>query len=387
MSSLSQVKYSTPDHLSRFVGEQVPRDARLMAARGMLPLPPADLLHTLFVLSRDPDQEIANTASQSLVRMPENILKTILGDKQTHPLILDFAARNLDSASPLHDVIALNPGAHDDTIVFQASLLRKELVDIISQNQTRILRRPDIVDVLAENMMMGQAQLERILKFLELEEKRAAKKAPVKPAVEVDIEELEEEEEEVSAVTEPGEDEEVAAVTDAASAWSRMTFDQDLLTDHKTETEEEEEDLETNLYKKIGSMPVSKKIKLALMGGAQARSILIKDSNKMVSASVLKSPRITESEIEGISRSKAVSDELIRMISGNREWTKSYQVKLNLVQNPKCPLSESMRLMNHLRDKDLRDLARSRNIPSQVAAQAKRLLARKEEKSKPGAKR
>jgi hypothetical protein len=59
---------------------------------------------------------------------------------------------------------------------------------------------------------------------------------------------------------------------------------------------------------------------------------------------------------------------------------------MNLVQHPKCPMAESMRFMNHLRDKDLRDIARSRNVPSQISAQAKRLLQRKEQKSKPGGK-
>ena len=62
------------------------------------------------------------------------------------------------------------------------------------------------------------------------------------------------------------------------------------------------------------------------------------------------------------------------------------QVKLNLVNNPKCPISESMRFMNFLRDKDLREIARSKSVPSQVATQARRMLQRKEQKSKPGAK-
>jgi len=386
MPSLSNIQYNIPENLLRYVGENVPQEQKMTAARGMLPLPPSDLVQVLFALSRERDPAIKDTARKSLLKMPENILKNVAENRNTHPLVLDLLARSVSPDSSLQEAISLNPTTHDETVAFQAGLPNKKVVDIISQNQIRMLRSPAIVDALAENVLTGQAQIDRIIKFVDMETQRAKKKKPGE-AMTVEIEEVEEEkpEEEVAAVTE-GDEEELGAVTIEESPWTAMTFDEDLLTDHKPETDEEEEVVEKNLTRKIMDMKVSEKIKLALTGGKQARSILIKDSNKMVSSSVLKSPRITESEIETISRSKSVSDEVIRMISSNREWTRSYQVKLNLVSNPKTPLPESMRFMNHLRDKDLRDLARSRNIPSQVATQAKRLLQRKELKARPGAK-
>jgi len=386
MPSLSNIQYNIPENLLRYVGENVPQEQKMTAARGMLPLPPSDLVQVLFALSRERDPAIKDTARKSLLKMPENILKNVAENRDTHPLVLDLLARSVSPDSSLQEAISLNPTTHDETVAFQAGLPNKKVVDIISQNQIRMLRSPAIVDALAENVLTGQAQIDRIIKFVDMETQRAKKKKPGE-AMTVEIEEVEEEkpEEEVAAVTE-GDEEELGAVTIEESPWTAMTFDEDLLTDHKPETDEEEEVVEKNLTRKIMDMKVSEKIKLALTGGKQARSILIKDSNKMVSSSVLKSPRITESEIETISRSKSVSDEVIRMISSNREWTRSYQVKLNLVSNPKTPLPESMRFMNHLRDKDLRDLARSRNIPSQVATQAKRLLQRKELKARPGAK-
>ncbi len=397
MPKLNELEYKLPEHLHRFAGPEVKPDAKTMAARGMLPLPPVDLVQVLFALTREEDEQLRQTASQSLLKMPENIIKTIASDKSTHPLILDFLARNLQAGSKIQEDIALNPSAHDETIVYQAGVGKKEVVDVISQNQTRILRCPAIVDELADNPYMGQAQLDRILKFVEMEERRSVKKrkeedkAEDKAAVSEGEEqaetgeETEEEEIEVPSVTQ--EEEEIGAVTEGEeSPWAAMTFDQELLKDHKAETEEQQEEVERNLSKKLMTMKTSEKIKLAMTGGKSARALLIKDANKIVSTSVLKSPRLTDSEVEGISRSKSLSDEVIRIVASNRDWTKSYQIKHNLATNPKTPVHDAMRFLNHLRDKDLRDIARSRNVPSQVATQAKRILQRKEQKQKPGGK-
>lgn len=383
MATLAGMQYQIPEHLARFIGPGLAKEAKLMAARGMLPLPPRDLIHVLFALSRDPDPALQETARQSMLKMPENILHGLLAEPNQHVLLLDFMARHLSPESPLQETIALNRVTSDETIVFQASLPNKRLVDIISENQLRLLRWPPIVDAISENPYLGQAQLDKIIKLVEMETRRTARLAKPGEAMEVEIEEIKEEE--IPPVTE----EEVATVTEdeaELSPWARMTFDHDLLRDHDVKSEEEEQEVETNLYRKVSNMKVAEKIKLALMGGKQARDLLIRDSNKIVATAVLKSPRITENEIENISRSRSVSDEVIRIIANNREWTRNYHVKLNLVQNPKTPMSEVMRFMNYLRDKDLADLSRSRNVSSQVAAQAKRMIARKEEKAKPKAK-
>lgn len=401
MPKLAQLKYEPPENLKRFAGPGVAREAKLLAARGMLPLPPRDLAYVLFSLTQETDPELKDPATKSLVKMPENILKQLLDDPKSHPLLLDFFAHNVTLDSPLQEAIALNRSTHDETIAFQATMTNKRLVDIISENQLRILRCPDIVDALSENPLTGQAQLDRILKFVALETRRAQKQAPAAEAMEVEIEEVEEpkaekaetgadsqpeEEEEVGAVTD--EDEEIGAVTlGEESPWAKMTFDTDLLKDHDTMSDEELAELETNLYKKVQNMKVSQKIKLAIAGGANARALLIKDSNKMVSCAVLKSPRITENEIEAFTKSRSLAEDVIRIIANSKEWTKSYQVKMNLVQNPKCPQADCMRFLNFLRDKDLKDIAKSKNVSSNVATQAKRMIQRKEEKSKPGQKK
>jgi len=380
MGKLQQQMFTVPPALLKFVGPEVPRAMRLTAARGTLPLPPKDLVNALFYLARDQDPEIKSLAEQSLLKLPPGVLNAVLSDPNTHPLILDFYARNLPQDSELQEVIALNRATDDETIIFQASLTNKKLIDIISNNQIRLLRGPEIVDTLAENPLTSPAMIDRIMKFLELEAKKKPeeKKPQVGEGMEVEIEEVieeEEEAEEIGPVTVEGEEVE--------NAWTRFSYTQDLLEEKEYESKEEQEKEEQNLYRKIQNMKVSEKIKLALVGNMQARGILIRDSNKLVATAVLKSPRITESEIESITRSRSVSEEVIRQIAHNKEWTRNYQIKLNLVNNSKTPISDALKFLNHLRDKDLQQVARSRNIPQPVVIAARKLLQTRQEKFKP----
>ncbi len=140
-----------------------------------------------------------------------------------------------------------------------------------------------------------------------------------------------------------------------------------------------EEDVPTaGSVQQIARMTVAEKIKLALTGGKEAREVLIKDSNKMVSMSVLKNPRITEDEVIKLTASKSTPDELLREVARNKEWLKNYRIKYNMVTNPKTPLHLSMRLMSHLFEKDLQKLAKSKNIPSALAVAARKVLEGKQ---------
>jgi hypothetical protein len=101
---------------------------------------------------------------------------------------------------------------------------------------------------------------------------------------------------------------------------------------------------------------------------------LIRDSNRLVAMSVVRSPAITDGEILAAAANRAVSDDVIRFIANSREHTKDYAVKQALVNNPKCPLASSLRLLNFLRPDDLKGVSRSRNIPGALATAAKKLL-------------
>jgi hypothetical protein len=129
-----------------------------------------------------------------------------------------------------------------------------------------------------------------------------------------------------------------------------------------------------SLFLQIQRMTMAEKIKLAMIGNKEVRGILIRDPTKATQVAVINNPRITDSEIERIASSKTVEDEVIRLILNNREWLKSYAVKLALVKNPKTPVKAALRLVPHLRSKDLKEVARSKGISNVVVVGAKKIL-------------
>ena len=129
-------------------------------------------------------------------------------------------------------------------------------------------------------------------------------------------------------------------------------------------------DTRASLFQKIQSMTVAEKIDLARNAPKEARTILLRDTNKVVQIAVITSPKITESEIIAIANNKQVSDEVLREIAMNREWLRNYQVRLALVNNPKTPLSIAMTQIPYINQRDLSMLAKSRAIPRPIIVAA-----------------
>jgi hypothetical protein len=139
---------------------------------------------------------------------------------------------------------------------------------------------------------------------------------------------------------------------------------------------EEEEEYKSK-YKLCQELGVGEKIKIALSGDKEWRSILLKDSNKLVSGAAIKNPRITEGEVLAIAKSKVQNDEIMRVICMNKEWLKNYQIRKALVENSKTPLPNALRFMSTLTEKDLAALAKSKNVGTVISTQARRILMSK----------
>ncbi|HTY22474.1 MAG TPA: DUF4388 domain-containing protein [Desulfomonilaceae bacterium] len=145
---------------------------------------------------------------------------------------------------------------------------------------------------------------------------------------------------------------------------------------HLPEWELSEAEFES-LYHRILQMGVGDKIKLALFGTKEARDLLVRDPNKIVALTVVKSPKILESEIETISKSRHVCEDVLRHIAGSKEWMRSYSIKTNLAFNAKTPVPIAMRLLPQLREGDLWKLAKSKNVSQVLAKQAGHLAQAK----------
>lgn len=132
-----------------------------------------------------------------------------------------------------------------------------------------------------------------------------------------------------------------------------------------------------SLYAKIGTMTVGEKLKLALLGNRDARAILLRDANRLIGRFVLKNPRLTEDEVAAIARNRNIDSEILREIGDHKQWPRNYQVRHGLVTNPKTPLSTAIHFVAQLSERDLRFLAKSKNVSATVVGQARRLLAQR----------
>lgn len=132
-----------------------------------------------------------------------------------------------------------------------------------------------------------------------------------------------------------------------------------------------------SLYARIAGMSVGEKIKLALLGNREARALLVRDTNRLIARFVLRNPRLTEDEVLMIARNRNIDSEILREIGEHKQWPRNYQIRLALVNNPKTPLATALHFVSLLHERDLRFLAKSKNVSSTIVSQARRILAQR----------
>jgi hypothetical protein len=136
------------------------------------------------------------------------------------------------------------------------------------------------------------------------------------------------------------------------------------------------------ITQRVLKMSVADKIKLATLGNREARQILLRDSNRLVSLAAAESPRITDGEILSLANSKTTSADVLRYIYEKRDFVKTYAIRSALVRNPKVPLPTALRYLPTLQEKEIKELARDRNVPATVQAQAKAWVMKREAASR-----
>ena len=143
---------------------------------------------------------------------------------------------------------------------------------------------------------------------------------------------------------------------------------------------EKDKPLNPSLYNQILHMKVGEKLKLALKGNKEARTILVRDANRLIQRFVLQNPRISDEEILAMAKNRSIDQDLLRKIGEHRNWPRNPQIRQALVTNPKTPLATALPLVSQLAERDLRFIARSRNVSATVVTQARRLLFQREKK-------
>jgi len=135
-----------------------------------------------------------------------------------------------------------------------------------------------------------------------------------------------------------------------------------------------------SLYVQISRMSIVERVKLAMLGGKDARIILVQDGNKVVRRYVLYNPRITDQEVASIAQNKMTDEEQLRYIADKKEWMRTYAVRFALVKNPKTPLMSAVALLYTLTERDLGRLAKSHDVPDGVVHNARRIYIERRER-------
>jgi len=130
----------------------------------------------------------------------------------------------------------------------------------------------------------------------------------------------------------------------------------------------------------LSSLGVTQRVKLAMKGTREQRAQLIRDPNRMVSAAVLSSPKLTDAEVEQFAKMANVSEDVLRVIATNRNWIKNYAIIAALTRNPKTPPALSLRFIPRLVDKDVKGLSNDRNVPEALRIAARKIITKGRER-------
>ncbi|MCL2824237.1 MAG: hypothetical protein FWD57_09620 [Polyangiaceae bacterium] len=351
-----------------------PEKLRIGAARGILPgLPGADVVSVVAQLTASPDAQIAESAAKTLAKLPPPILEAAFSG-ELHCSVLDALARhNLGDDALLVRVLD-NSGIDSDTVAFLAEIGSEGLCEHIAINEKRLLECPVIAEKLYMNPRVRMSTADRVLELT------------VRNGIELNIPAYKEAATAIrdELIAEPSEEptpddilyQQVSSLAESAGI--------DPETENVVEIDDEGQEAIIKklvpIWVQIGSMTISQKIRLALIGSGTERMLLVRDKNRLVSCAAVRSPKIKENEIVQISSSKAVSDDVLRIIAANREWTQNHQVKYNLVCNPRTPLTFASQLIPHLRDHELKAIAKSKNVTGAISQMARHHLMKKQQR-------
>lgn len=353
-----------PDNLRQsLLSGNAPRNMRILVARGIAPLPAGEMLDLIICLLNDPDPEISLQAKKTIEDWDEKEILSQLKQKDCPPSVLEYFSSCKYPEAFLQSIIE-NPSSSGKTIASLAASAPSSLLETILDNRTRILEFPQILKSIQSNPFVTSEVL-RLAKeiadaFLGSQRKEYSIEPSAKQELEIPQElppDSEFESEIELLISEP-------PLEDLSLEGLPM----------------EGPERETAISHLLSSMPVRQKIQYALFGSREIRAMLVRDTNKEIARTVLRSPKLRENEVESIAGMRNIAEDILREIGNSREWTKGYSIVHTLIKNPKTPPMISQRLMFRLRTQDLSLMTRDRSISDAVRHNATRLLKQRANK-------
>lgn len=321
------------------------RDLQMLAARGVLPLPVQRLVSLQVALVAGSDRTVSTNAQEALREADPKILAQVVTDG-ADVAVLTYLALHL-SHPLVHEAILRRRDVPRPLLREMAPTLSPEMQEILLLRQDAILEEPAILEALSRNPQLGSFARRRIGEYrqhlLPPERAETEREQILRQAEKISDEEMEAALEEAAAEPAFGEVDELTGLSES----------------------------------QLRSLPVPVRLRLARGAPRALRSILVRDPNPLVSTAVLQNNPMSDSEVEQVAKNRSVSGEVLEEVSRNRAWIRKYPIVLALVRNPRTPTGIALRLAGRLAVRDLRALARDRDVANAVRITAERLYKMK----------
>jgi hypothetical protein len=304
------------------------RENKLAVCTGGVQIAAPDLAEVLSVLALDADELVASRARDSILSLPiQNFVEALNREQALEPLF-QYAATNLAGKPAVLNAMIKNKSCGAEHLVPIVPHLSTLDIQALMDELERVVDSKDLVSALEKSSSVTLEQKAQLNELL-----------------------------------------------------SDETPDETALALAAADLEMDEERRKT-LLQQISAMTVAQRVKFAMKGAADARRVLIRDTNKVVQRAVLQSPRLTDQEVEAFASMTNLTDEILRLIGKSRSFRKNYSVVRNLLNNGKAPLDVSMNLLPMLNPMDLKRLTMNKNVPETLRTTAVKLQRQRAETKK-----
>lgn len=341
------------------------REKAIFISKGLVSLPSEEFVPLLIYFIHEDDDEIRENATKTISKIPLEVWADSLAKIDSEKILREIYL-HIKSNFVKKNLIK-NSHTPSDVLKEIARESEPEILKELSFNASMLQKYPDVAMELVKNQNLDLPTREYIKELIgiSIEEKE------VEPQVEK-YAPTEEEKEILKKVNLPND---VLELLQGESL-EDIPIPKEFLMEEEESSEEKRE----KMAKILATLTASQKVKLAIVGNSEVRKMLLRDPNKLVAITALRSPKTREGDVKEIARSRSVYEDLLAEIGNNRVWLKNYKIRAALVQNPKTPLYISSKLLHTLTERDIKAIAKDKNVPSSLASMAKGMLKKKEER-------
>jgi hypothetical protein len=299
---------------------RAPRERKIAVCTGGAHLAPAERAEILTVLAGDADEMVASRAQDAILSLPTESFVEALKRESALPALFSYAAKNLADKPGICDAMVQNKNCAAEFLVPVVRHLSALGIQALMEELERVSESPALAAALEHSTSLTADQKSQL-----------------------------------HEIHGPGSPLDEAVLAEAAAAV------------------EPDVARRQTLIQRLAKMTVAQRVQFAIKGGSEARRTLIRDTNKVVQRAVLQSPRLTDQEVEAFAAMSSLTDEILRLIAGNRVFRKNYAVVRNLMNNPKTPLDVSLHMLPMLNAVDLKRLTTNKNVPETLRTTAFKL--------------